>query len=132
MTPEIFCICEAATGKNGQFCILHTFNDWIHSEEPAQISGVVVAQIRCFPEDDGRHTARLQMIDADGHEVWRTNDAEGHPRVIQWTSAWMLVFPFNLVLPFGQHELQLIIDGEKLASIPFGVQPNAKRIEFPT
>jgi hypothetical protein len=128
MTSEIFCICDTATGKNGQLCILHTFNDWISQANPAQINGMAVAQIRCWPEDEGEHTICLKMIDADGEEAWHTEEAKGYPRVTQWSSAWIVMFGFTPSLPPGQYEVQLIVDGAEMASIPFGVQPHAVRI----
>lgn len=127
MLVEIFSICDAATSEGGKLNILGAF-DAIHVRQfPGVLAHCALAiRLRFFTAERADHTVTVRFIDADGKNV--LPPAGGGLKV---------AFPegqrsasFNLVLNIpglkfehpGDHSLELLVDGEGIASLPLEVK----------
>lgn len=121
VTPEIFCLCEAASVKHGQTCILHTFANWGVSSNPGSLMGVLVAQVRFMDDENGDHQVECVMRDADGLLVWRSGARGWHIQVNGGCAGAMSLFPLQAEVSHGQHEIALVIDGREISTLLLAV-----------
>lgn len=120
MTVEIAALCEGASVKNGQVCILHTFSNWQVIHFPANLRGILVAQVRFLDDEEGDHRMYWELNDADGALLWKSEWAvatikfRGKMGCQGWPQLWAMD---TLIESVGQHELVLKLDEQPVASL---------------
>lgn len=128
MTPEIFTLCEGASSKNGQWCLLHTFNNYIVPKFPFLVQGVIVTQVRVRLHEEGDHKMELILTDPDGRDLWASEPAHFHIKMPKncetFAYANLTALAVECYRP-GQHDLRLLINGRELIATPLGISLRA-------
>jgi hypothetical protein len=127
MDVEAFLLCDAATDQHGKLNVLGAFDTVFAKEVPAvHPACAVAARIRFSKVEEGEHAVRICVIDQDGKEVVPKLDGKVSVRVGENTgsTAVNLVLNFQrLKLPdYGEYSIDLAVDGEQKASLPFFVR----------
>lgn len=116
MTVEIFCLAEAASIKNGQVCVLHTFANYLAPKIPQEIGGCLIAQLRFMHDEEGDHVLQCEMVDADGVVRWESQKAVTTIQRVSGCQGWPQIFILHTEAYIGQHEIRLKLDGEIVAT----------------
>jgi len=127
MDVEAFLLCDAATDQQGKLNVLGAFDTVFTKEVPVvHPACAVAARIRFSKVEQGEHAVRICVIDQDGKEVVPKLDGKVSVRLAQdaGSMAVNLVLNFQrLKLPdYGEYSIDLLIDGEQKASLPFFVR----------
>jgi hypothetical protein len=127
MDVEAFLLCDAATDQHGKLNVLGAFDTVFAKEVPAvHPACAVAARIRFSKAEEGEHAVRICVIDQDGKEVVPKLDGKVSVRVGEdaGSTAVNLVLNFQrLKLPdYGEYSIDLAVDGEQKASLPFFVR----------
>jgi hypothetical protein len=127
MDVEAFLLCDAATDQQGKLNVLGAFDTIFAKEVPVvHPACAVAARIRFSKVEQGEHAVRICVIDQDGKEVVPKLDGKVSVRVAQdaGSMAVNLVLNFQrLKLPdYGEYSIDLAIDGQQKASLPFFVR----------
>ena len=70
MNIQVAVLCDAATDDNGKLNLLGAFDTIYARELPAVHPQCSVAlRVTFFSGDEGKHTLRLNFVDADGHSI---------------------------------------------------------------
>ena len=70
MNIQVAVLCDAATDDNGKLNLLGAFDTIYARELPAIHPQCSVAmRVTFFSGDEGKHTLRLNFVDADGHSI---------------------------------------------------------------
>ncbi len=126
MNIEAFLLCDAATDQRGKLNVLGAFDRIFAGEMPmTHPACAVVSRIRFDRIEEGQHEIRLLMIDQDGKPLGPKLKANAN---IQFRDDSDSVVS-NLILvihrlPFkeyGKYRIDLAIDGQIQASLPFTV-----------
>lgn len=123
MNVEMAVLCEGASIKSGQVCILHTFANWHSPSIPTTVRGVLVAQVRFMDHENGDHRMHWEMVNADGKLVWKSEWAVGSItlRGKMGSQGWPQTWVMEAECEPGQHELILKLDEEPIASLLLAV-----------
>ena len=127
MLVEIFAICDAATADSGKLNILGAF-DAVHVRQlPAVLAHCAVAiRLRFVTAERGDHRVDVRFIDADGKNIL---PPAGGGIKVDFADAQRSA-SFNLVLNIpglniehpGDHSLELLVDGNGIASLPLDIK----------
>jgi hypothetical protein len=128
---EIFTLCDAATEYHGRLNILGVFDTIFAPRMPAMHPYCSVAlRIRFGMIEQGEHRLRLHIVDDDGNLV--VPPIEGALNVA--LPANSQIASANLVLnlgqlqfmSYGEYAINLAIDENQVASLPFWVKEPPK------
>jgi len=127
MEIEIFTLCDAATDWMGKLNILGSFDQINLTEFPKVYPYLCAIGLRVRFEriEEGRHTLKINFVNADGKPVRTPIDGEINVRFGgdgQWLCA-NLAFPIAQ-LKFeapGNYSIDLAIDGRQERSLPLRV-----------
>jgi hypothetical protein len=127
MDVEAFLLCDAATDQQGKLNVLGAFDTVFAKEVPVvHPACAVAARIRFSKVEQGEHTVRICVIDQDGKEVVPKLDGKISVRVAQDVGSAVVNLVLNfqrLKLPaYGEYSIDLAIDGQQKASLPFFVR----------
>jgi len=137
MKVELFVLCDAATDYNGKLNILGTFDAiWAKAVPVVHPSCSVAARIRFSKIEEGGHTIRINIVDADGNAVIKPFETRGD---ISFSGAGVSSVATNIVInlhglkfaAFGEYSVDLAVDGRQEASLPLHVNrlPESERPE---
>lgn len=127
MKVEMFVLCDAATEHMGKLNLLGTF-DSIHARQvPAAHPFCAVAmRLRFERSERGDHRIRVNLIDADGQLVIPSLDANLQVRFAEEAPSFAMNLILNLqgirFVRFGEYSIDLIADGQPVASLPLFVR----------
>jgi hypothetical protein len=130
MKVEMFVLCDAATEYAGKMNILGTF-DSIHARQmPAAHPHCAVAmRLRFERSERGDHRMRVNLVDADGQLVIPPLEAGLQVRFPDEAPSFALNLILNLqglrFNRFGEYSIDLIADGQPVASLPLFVRQMA-------
>ncbi len=124
MDIEAFLLCDAATDQGGKLNILGAFDAIFAAQVPATHPACAVAlRIRFSRIEEGQHTFRICVIDEDGTEIIPRLDGNISVKVPPKADSAVVNVVANLQrlkLPkFGKYSIDLAIDGQQKASLPF-------------
>lgn len=123
MQIEIFAICDAATDYGGRLNLLGAFEGLASPSLPLHRDRFsIAARIRCVASEAGKHAVSVEIQDPRGAPVVPAMPAQIAVKIPPGRAS----VATNLVLNinglrfhnFGEHQIVLSIDGERLASIP--------------
>lgn len=134
MDVEAFLLCDAATDQQGKLNVLGAFDTVFAKNVPAvHPACAVAARVRFSKVEEGEHAVRICVIDQDGKEVVPKLDGKVSVRVAEdaGSTAVNLVLNFQrLKLPdYGEYSIDLAVDGEQKASLPFFVRSSQTTIQ---
>jgi hypothetical protein len=136
MEIEIAVICDAATVLGEKMNILGAFQTVRATTEPIVMPPFSIAvRIRFMKLEEGDKALRIGFVDADGHPVLPTINAQMPVRVPATESfaiGQIVLGTQQLRLPrFGEYSIDLAIDGRVEKSIPLFVKQIVPRREPP-
>jgi hypothetical protein len=126
MKPEVFVLCDAATDSQGKLNLLGAFDTIFASSLPAKHPHcAIAARIRFSPSEGGEHSFRVTLADSSSRNL--LPPFEGKVQ-LQFQSPdqptrWNLIINIGGLQfeSFGAHTLNLEVDGNRLAVVPFHV-----------
>jgi hypothetical protein len=127
MDVEAFLLCDAATDQQGKLNVLGAFDTVFTKQVPVvHPACAVAARIRFSKVEQGEHAVRICVIDQDGKEVVPKLDGKVSVRVAEDAGSAVVNLVLNfqrLKLPdYGEYSIDLAIDGQQKASLPFFVR----------
>lgn len=135
MDIQVAVLCDAATDYKGKLNLLGTFNSVYTQELPANYPQCsIVLRIVFKRVEEGEHKLRINFVDEDGKFVMPSIELPFEVNVPAADSFLYRNFILNIQRlkfeNFGQHAVDIAIDGRQEASIPLEVKqvPN-KEIE---
>lgn len=128
MRAEIFALCEAAEQLQGKLTFLGVFDSVVAQDIPLNYGPFsIVARVRFDRLEAGEHRVQIHLVDEDGRQMHpplfdgsvRINFRPG-----QSSATMNLTHTIeNIQLPaFTTYDINLLIDGEYLATIPLAVR----------
>ena len=127
MKIEVFCLCDAATDNRGKLNILGTFDQIYAARMPVVHPACAIAlRMRFDTMEEGKHSVHIEVVDPDGHPVFRPMDGEVHPRIAPEAESVAV----NLILNFQNmkldayqdYQVNLAVDYRTVASLPLRVR----------
>ena len=128
MNIQVAVLCDAATDDNGKLNLLGAFDTIYARELPAVHPQCSVAlRVTFFSGDEGKHTLRLNFVDADGHSIM----PDFPPIPVEVTLPDDVHFGTrNFIINIqqlkfaepGLYSVDLSLDGQSQASIPLLVK----------
>lgn len=127
MEIQVAVICDSASDYQGKLCVLGTFDTIMAGSAPVTHPHCAVALRVVFKKDEeGPHQLRLNIIDADGHEIVPAIQGELHVRVpdgVYFISANMVINIQQLQFKEpGMYAIDVVLDGRQIASLPLQVR----------
>jgi len=127
MNIEAFLLCDAATDQQGKLNILGSFEAIYPNKMPASYPAcTIAARIRFEKIEEGDHPFRIDIIDTDGKSIGPKLDGGISVRVREGSDSTVTNFIVNLqrlrLENYGQYRIDLAIDGQIAASLPFYVR----------
>jgi hypothetical protein len=124
MDIEAFLLCDAATEYGGKLNVLGAFDAIFAGQIPATHPACSVAlRIRFSKIEEGQHPFRIYIIDEDGGEVVPKLEGVISVKVPPAADSAVVNVVANLQrikLPkYGKYQIDLAIDGQHKASLPF-------------
>jgi hypothetical protein len=124
MDIEAFLLCDAATDQGGKLNVLGAFDAIWAGQLPAIHPACAVAlRIRFSRIEEGQHPFRIYVIDEDGKEVVPKLEGKISVKVPPQSDSVVVNVIANLQrlkLPgFGKYRIDLAIDSQQKASLPF-------------
>jgi hypothetical protein len=127
MNIEAFLLCDAATDSQGKLNLLGAFDNIYATQLPAKHPACTIAvRIRFEKIEDGNHSVKIQIIDYDGKNIGPK--PEGNISVhtkpdLDSSVANLILNIQGLILEkYGKYRIDLAIDGQVKASLPFTVR----------
>lgn len=126
MIIEAFLLCDAATDQQGRLNVLGAFDGIFARELPVVYPAcAVAARVRFSRIEEGSHPVRINIIDEDGTAVVPRLDGNVTVHIGGSTSSAVVNLVLNLqrikLERYGQYQIDLAIDDEVKASLPFYV-----------
>ena len=127
MDIQVAVLCDAATDYKGKLNLLGTFNS-VHTRElPANYPQCsIVLRVVFKLVEEGSHKLRINFVDEDGKFVMPSIELPFEVSVPENDSFADRNFILNIqrlkVEKFGQHAVDIAIDGRQEASIPLEVK----------
>ncbi len=126
MNIEAFLLCDAATDQRGKLNVLGAFDRIFAGEMPMMHPAcAVAARIRFDKIEEGHHEVRLLMIDQDGKplgpKLKANADIQFGDESSSVVSNLILVIHRLAFKEYGTYRIDLAIDGQIHASLPFTV-----------
>jgi hypothetical protein len=127
MKIEMFSLCDAATDNRGKLNILGTFDQIYAVKMPVVHPACAIAlRMRFDKMEEGIHKVNIQLVDPDGHPVFKPMEGEVHPRMAPDVDsvAVNLILNFQHVKfeSFADYQINLTVDDEAIASLPLRVR----------
>ena len=138
MDIQVAVLCDAATDYKGKLNLLGTFNSVYTRELPANYPQCsIVLRVVFKPVEEGSHKLRINFVDEDGKFVMPSIELPFDVNVPGEDSFLYRNFILNIQRlkfeKFGQHAVDIAIDGRQEASIPLEVkQLPAQKPDDPT
>ena len=127
MDIQVAVLCDAATDNKGKLNLLGTFNS-VHTRElPANYPQCsIVLRVVFKRVEEGSHKLRINFVDEDGKFVMPSIERPFDVSVPETDSFAYRNFILNIQRlkfeKFGQHAIDIAIDGRQEASIPLEVK----------
>ena len=127
MDIQVAVLCDAATDYKGKLNLLGTFNS-VHARElPANYPQCsIVLRVVFKRVEEGSHKLRINFVDEDGKFVMPSIELPFEVSVPENDSFAYRNFILNIQRlkfeKFGQHAVDIAIDGRQEASIPLEVK----------
>ncbi|MDP6307094.1 MAG: hypothetical protein QGF29_04555 [Verrucomicrobiota bacterium] len=127
MDIQVAVLCDAATDYKGKLNLLGTFNS-VHARElPANYPQCsIVLRVVFKVVEEGSHKLRINFVDEDGKFVMPSIELPFEVNVAENDSFAYRNFILNIQRlkfeKFGQHAVDIAIDGRQEASIPLEVK----------
>ena len=127
MDIQVAVLCDAATDYKGKLNLLGTFNS-VHTRElPANYPQCsIVLRVVFKLVEEGSHKLRINFVDEDGKFVMPSIELPFEVNVPENDSFAYRNFILNIQRlkfeKFGQHAVDIAIDGRQEASIPLEVK----------
>ena len=127
MDIQVAVLCDAATDYKGKLNLLGTFNS-VHTRElPADYPQCsIVLRVVFKLVEEGSHKLRINFVDEDGKFVMPSIELPFEVSVPENDSFAYRNFILNIQRlkfeKFGQHAVDIAIDGRQEASIPLEVK----------
>ena len=127
MDIQVAVLCDAATDYKGKLSLLGTFNS-VHTRElPANYPQCsIVLRVVFKLVEEGSHKLRINFVDEDGKFVMPSIELPFEVKVPENDSFAYRNFILNIQRlkfeKFGQHAVDIAIDGRQEASIPLEVK----------
>ena len=127
MDIQVAVLCDAATDYKGKLNLLGTFNS-VHTRElPANYPQCsIVLRVVFKLVEEGSHKLRINFVDEDGKFVMPSIELPFEVKVPENDSFTYRNFILNIQRlkfeKFGQHAVDIAIDGRQEASIPLEVK----------
>jgi hypothetical protein len=127
MNIQVAVLCDAATDNKGKLNLLGTFNS-VHTRElPANYPQCsIVLRVVFKRVEEGSHKLRINFVDEDGKFVMPSIELPFDVSVPENDSFAYRNFILNIQRlkfeKFGQHAIDIAIDGRQEASIPLEVK----------
>jgi hypothetical protein len=127
MDIQVAVLCDAATDYKGKLNLLGTFNS-VHTRElPANYPQCsIVLRVVFKVVEEGSHKLRINFVDEDGKFVMPSIELPFDVSVPENDSFAYRNFILNIQRlkfeKFGQHAVDIAIDGRQEASIPLEVK----------
>ena len=127
MDIQVAVLCDAATDYKGKLNLLGTFNS-VHARElPANYPQCsIVLRVVFKVVEEGSHKLRINFVDEDGKFVMPSIELPFEVKVPENDSFTYRNFILNIQRlkfeKFGQHAVDIAIDGRQEASIPLEVK----------
>ena len=127
MDIQVAVLCDAATDYKGKLNLLGTFNS-VHTRElPANYPQCsIVLRVVFKLVEEGSHKLRINFVDEDGKFVMPSIELPFEVKVPESDSFAYRNFILNIQRlkfeKFGQHAVDIAIDGRQEASIPLEVK----------
>ena len=127
MDIQVAVLCDAATDYKGKLNLLGTFNSVYTRELPANYPQCsIVLRVVFKPVEEGSHKLRINFVDEDGKFVMPSIELPFDVNVPGEYSFLYRNFILNIQRlkfeKFGQHAVDIAIDGRQEASIPLEVK----------
>ena len=127
MDIQVAVLCDAATDYKGKLNLLGTFNSVYTKELPANYPQCsIVLRIVFKRVEGGEHKLRINFVDEDGKFVMPSIELPFEVNVPPGDSFLYRNFILNIQRlkfeNFGQHAIDIAIDGRQEASIPLEVK----------
>lgn len=126
MVIEIFTLCDKAIfDDNGKLYVFGTFDSLFLKQVPVKFSCFLAIRIRFSKTDTGDRKLKVSLIDANGKAISRPVSGNPKKTVGIQSSAPVGHFvekigPLDLNM-FGDHQIDVSVDGQLLGSTPFYV-----------
>ena len=127
MDIQVAVLCDAATDYKGKLNLLGTFNS-VHTRElPANYPQCsIVLRVVFKLVEEGSHKLRINFVDEDGKFVMPSIELPFEVKVPENDSFAYRNFILNIQRlkfeKFGEHAVDIAIDGRQEASIPLEVK----------
>ena len=127
MDIQVAVLCDAATDYKGKLNLLGTFNS-VHTRElPANYPQCsIVLRVVFKLVEEGSHKLRINFVDEDGKFVMPSIELPFDVKVPENDSFTYRNFILNIQRlkfeKFGQHAVDIAIDGRQEASIPLEIK----------
>ena len=126
MNIEAFLLCDAATDQQGKLNVLGAFDAMMSQNIPAVLPGcAVAARVRFEKIEEGKHTARINIIDQDGKTIGPKVKADLLVKVPDNMNSLAANLCLNIQRlqfeNYGTYRIDFAIDGEVRANLPFRV-----------
>ena len=127
MDIQVAVLCDAATDYKGKLNLLGTFNSIFTRDLPANYPQCsIVLRVVFKLVEEGSHKLRINFVDEDGKFVMPSIELPFEVKVPENDSFAYRNFILNIQRlkfeKFGQHAVDIAIDGRQEASIPLEVK----------
>lgn len=128
MNVEVFALCDAAADYQGKLNILGTFDTiWTKQMPSVHPQCAVALRLRFSKIEEGGHKVKINIVDEDGKPVVKS--VEGNIN-IRFGEAERASLAVNMILnlqglkvsKYGEHAIDLAVDGRHEASLPLYVK----------
>ena len=127
MNVQLLALCDAATDENGKLSMLGVFDTIMAAQVPVTHNQCAVALRLIFGKaDEGMHTLRLTLADADGKPVIKPFDMPVEVALGSRTHMAARNFIVNIqrlrLSEAGLYSVDILFDGSHVSSVPFEVK----------
>jgi len=127
MNIEAFLLCDAATDQRGKLNILGAFDNIFAKKMPTMHPAcAVAARIRFEKIEEGSHPIRIRIIDEDGKSIGPKLEGNVNVRIGDDADSTATNIVLNIQRlkfeKYGQYRIDLAIDNQIKASLPFHVK----------
>jgi hypothetical protein len=128
MELEVFTLCDAAADYQSRLSILGVFDSISAASVPATHPHCAVAvRLRFKKIEEGQHTLVLHIVDSDGNMIIPALNGEFSVLLNGPERAGAINLVLNLqgltFNTYGEYAINLAIDRQEMASLPFWVRP---------
>src|SRR5260221_10509938 len=136
MEIEVFTLCDAAADYQARLSILGIFDAISAVSVPATHPHCAVAvRLRFKKIEEGQHTLVLHIVDSDGNMIIPALNGEFNVILNGPERAGAINLVLNLqglvFNSYGEYAINLAIDRQEMASLPFWIRPAPSAPENP-